>query len=319
MSNEFDVSLSSAQNVYKNIDKNKYIPICVFWDKKGGFFIVKSIDKYKDISERKEITPSNFKKYFDIAFPVTHGKYGEDGILQSLFEIQKIPYCGCRVLSSALCMDKGVFKAHLLGHLVPQTKFKIIDFIRNSKSEITGILKEIKNSFSFPLYVKPANSGSSVGITKISNFSKINYAIHEAYQHDSKIIIEEGLVGHRELEVAVLGNNDLVISCPGELILTKEFYDYDDKYKKGMTKTQIPAQITKKQEKEIRDLASRVYKLCDCTGFARIDFFLKNNNVYINEINTLPGFTNISMYPMLMEAEGVSYKKLISRIIKLAE
>ncbi|MCX6731832.1 MAG: D-alanine--D-alanine ligase [Candidatus Parcubacteria bacterium] len=315
VSNEHDVSVVSALNIAKNIDKKKYKLIPIFWDKNGNFYLVPDISK---LNKRKIITIENFKKNINVALLITHGKYGEDGILQSIFEIQHIPYSGCHVLSSALCMDKAVFKNFMSKHNIPQSKYSYIDFELQSKKQISDILKRVKRDFYLPVFIKPANSGSSVGITKITDFSKLNKAIQSAKKHDSKIIFEEGFINHKEIEIAVLGNNKLFISSPGELIIHGDFYDYDEKYKKGRTQMIIPAKIDAEITKEIKKMAEIVYRLCECSGFARIDFFIKNKKIYINEINTLPGFTNISMYPMLMTNSGLSYKKLISKIIDLA-
>ncbi len=315
LSNEHEVSISSAKNIVSNFPKQKYKLVLIFWDKKGAFYLVKDINK---LSGQKKIDLSDFKNIFDVALLMTHGKYGEDGVLQSLLESQKIKYCGCHALSSALCMDKGLFKQYLLGQKINQVKFSALDYNLESSKEINHKISKVKTSFKLPVYIKPANSGSSVGITKVEKWSQINKAIEEALKHDSKIIIEEGLVNPKEVEVAVLGNNELKISHPGELRLTKDFYNYDDKYKLGETEVIIPALISKTQSQEIISQAEKIYKLCDCSGFARIDFFIAKNKIYLNEINTLPGFTDISMYPMLMMNRGLSYQDLICKIIELA-
>lgn len=314
--NEHEVSIKSAVNIVKFFPNQKYKLVLIYWDKKGGFFVVKNINKLS--SDKKKINLEDFKKLFDIALPMTHGKYGEDGVLQSLFESQKIKYCGCRPLSSALCMDKALFKNYLSGQKINQVKSVVLDYSLESPKEINAKISRLKLSFKLPLYIKPANSGSSIGITKVKNFTLISKAINEALKHDSKIIIEEGLINPQEIEIAILGNKDLRISQPGELQLVKDFYNYDDKYSLGEAQVIIPASISLKQSQEIKILAEKVYKLCCCSGFARIDFFIVRNKIYLNEINTLPGFTDISMYPMLMMNSGLSYQKLIESIIDLA-
>ncbi|OGN07864.1 MAG: hypothetical protein A2750_00225 [Candidatus Yanofskybacteria bacterium RIFCSPHIGHO2_01_FULL_45_42] len=314
MSNEHEVSISSAVNVARNMDRAKYDLVLIFWGKDGCFYLASSIEKS---NPDKKIYPEDFNKYFNVAFPVTHGKYGEDGILQAILEKEKIPYVGCHVLSSALCMDKAIFKDLLAGHGIQQVRYTYVDFNLHDKSEQSARMKQA-SIFSLPLFVKPANSGSSVGITKVDNFANLDQAIKTAKEHDSKVIIEEGLTNHRELEVAILGNDQLELSPPGEIIVAGEFYDYDEKYKLGRTKTIIPAKLTSREGAEMKQIAEKVYRLCGCSGFARVDFFLKKGIVYLSEINTLPGFTDISMYPMLMQETGISYKELISRIIELA-
>lgn len=314
-SNEHEVSVKSAKNIVSNFPVHKYRLALIYWDKKGFFYVVKNINKLN--TNRKKISLEDFKKIFDIALPVTHGKYGEDGVLQGLLESQKIQYCGCRSLSSALCMDKGMFKQYLSGQKINQVKFIVLDYNLDNSKKISAKISQVKSSLKLPVYVKPANSGSSVGITKVEKISQMNEAIKEALKHDSKIIIEEGLVNPREIEVAVLGNKDLNVSHPGELQLAKDFYSYNDKYKLGEAKVVIPANITSKQAQKILALAKNIYQLCGCSGFARIDFFIANNKIYINEINTLPGFTDISMYPMLMMSKGMSYQELIEKVIGL--
>lgn len=316
LSNEHEVSVISAKNIVKNFPYKKYKLVQIYWDKKGNFYQVKDINRLS--SNNKKINLEDFKKLFDIALLMTHGKYGEDGVLQSLLESQKIKYCGCRALSSALCMDKALFKQYLSGQKINQVKFEVLDYNLDTNKEINKKISEIKTSFKLPLYIKPANSGSSVGITRVDKINNLSAAVKEALKHDDKIVVEEGLINPKEIEVAVLGNQELNISFPGELRLTKDFYDYDDKYKLGEAKVIIPAGISAKLIKNIREQAARIYKLCDCSGFARIDFFVLKNKVYLNEINTLPGFTDISMYPMLMMNKGLSYSDLIEKIISLA-
>lgn len=313
--NEHEISIKSAKNIVNNFPQEKYRLILIYWDKKGNFYQLKSFGR---LGDKKKVAIEDFKKIFDIALLMTHGKYGEDGVLQSLLESQKIKYCGCRSLSSSLCMDKGLFKQYLSGQKINQVKFLVLDYVLESAKDIKNKLTKVKADFKFPIYIKPANSGSSVGITKVEKSSGIDQAIKEALRHDNKVVIEEGLINPKEVEVAILGNKDLLISRPGELKLAKDFYSYDDKYKLGEAKVVIPAEISKSHNQEITQLANKIYKLCGCSGFVRMDFFVAKNKVYINEINTLPGFTDISMFPMLMMNKGLSYQKLIEKIIDLA-
>lgn len=318
MGNEAEVSVMSAVNVAQNIDRKKYQPVLVYWHKDGRFYLLEKMEELDKLPKDNVLPIEDFKKHFDIALPITHGKFGEDGVLQGIFESQKIKYCGCRVFSSSLCMDKAASKIYISGKNINQAKFAIIDYVLNSKEEIRKVLEDVKKKFKLPLFVKPANSGSSVGTVQVKKIASLNSAIEEAKKHDSKIVIEEGLVGQQEVEVSVIGNDKISVSVLGELVTPGGFYDFDNKYKLGNTDILIPARLSKKQAEKIRELAKKIYKLCFCSGFARVDFFVKNNKIYFNEINTLPGFTNISMFPKLFEKSGIPYKTLISKIIELA-
>ena len=272
-SNEHEVSISSAINVARNIDKVKFEAVLIYWDKKGMFNVVNSVDK-QDKGRRTAI--EDMKNLFEIAFLVTHGKYGEDGVLQAMLESQKIKYTGCHVLSSAICMDKLVFRELMAGVGIPQAKYFGFDFNLNSQSEIEEIKKEAIAKLKFPLFIKPSNSGSSVGITKIDTAGELDDVIIVAKEHDTKILIEEGFVDYREVEVAILGNSDLIISEPGQLIVPGGFYDYDQKYKLGKTEIIIPANVSEKEVIECKKIAEKAYRLCGCSSFARIDFFVGN-------------------------------------------
>ncbi|MFA6194886.1 MAG: D-alanine--D-alanine ligase family protein [Patescibacteria group bacterium] len=319
LSNEHDVSVVSAGNVVKNFDYKKYKLALIYWRKQDGcFYLVKDIKRLQPAANR-QIGLEDFSKIFEAALLMTHGKYGEDGVLQSLLESQKIKYCGCRVLSSALCMDKAAFKTAMTANNIRQVGYGVLDYFAFNPAEIKRELDRIKNILEFPLYIKPANSGSSIGITRVVKSSGLAPAIKAALKHDNKIVIEEGLDSPKEIEVAVMGNKKLLVSRPGELRLAKDFYDYEDKYKKGEAQAVVPAKITPAQTKEIRKLAEKIYRLAGCQGFARVDFFLSRGRIYINEINTLPGFTDISMFPMLMMDSGLSYQGLINEIISLAQ
>lgn len=315
ISSEAEISIKSAKNIIKHFDHKKYTLVLIYRHKDWLFYTIKDINK---LNEKKILHIHDFKKTFDIALPITHGKYWEDWTLQSIFTIQNIKYCGCHVLSSALCMDKSLIKLFFEWHNIPQTKFINIDFQLMSNTEIENQIQKVKQTLSLPLYIKPSNSWSSVGITKITKYEQLNKAIQKAKKYDQKVLIEEWLVSPKEIEVGIIGNKKLIVSEPWELILSKDFYDYDDKYKNNQTLIRIPAKIEETQQKKIQNLAKKVYKLCDCSGFARVDFFISNKKIFLNEINTLPGFTDISMFPMLMNHCGLSYTQLINRIISLA-
>ena len=317
MSNEHQVSISSSENIIKYIDRSKYNLELIYRHLDWSFYRLNNIQAISNLNLQDKISIEDFKNYFDKALLMTHGKYWEDWILQSILELQKIPYCGCRVLSSALCMDKWVFKSFLQWQNINQTKFISIDINFLDSQELDIIIENVNQNFELPIYIKPCNSWSSVGITKVNEFEKISEAISQASIHDSKILIEQWLESPQEIEVAVLWNDKLLISQPWELVLTKDFYDYDDKYKLNEAKVNIPAKLTEIQVQEIQNTASKVYKLCDCRGFARVDFFVSQWKIYLNEINTLPWFTDISMFPMLMNHMWINFQELISRIIQL--
>lgn len=318
LGNEAAVSVMSAKNVVKNFDYKRYKLKLVYWSKKDTrFYLIKDINKL-NVSSANRLAIEDWKKSFDIALLMTHGRYGEDGVLQAIFESQKIKYCGCRVLGSAVCMDKALFKNLLKAENINQVKFTVIDLKANTEMEIKIIKEKIKKTFKLPLYIKPANSGSSVGITKVDKFTELEAALNVAFKHDSKIVIEEGLTSPKEVEVAVLGNDKLIVSFPGELRLVKDFYNYDDKYKLGQAEVIIPAKIPTAQIKTIKKMAEEIYRLASCQGFSRLDFFVSKNKIYFNEINTLPGFTDISMFPMLMMNLKMSYQELLNKIIEIA-
>jgi D-alanine-D-alanine ligase len=318
LSNEATVSIMSAKNVAKAFDRRRYQLILVFWNKKDqNFYLVKDINKLS-CTPKNRLNIEDFYKKFDIALLMTHGRYGEDGVLQAIFESRKIKYCGCRVLGSAVCMDKILFKSLMKAEHIRQVEYGFLDFKAHTSTEIQAEKARIKKTFSFPVYVKPANSGSSVGITRVDKPAGLDKAIKEALRHDSRILIEKGLINPTEIEVAVMGNDKLIVSRPGQLRLAKDFYDFDDKYKRGEAQVVIPAKISAPIIKEIKNLAPKIYRAAGCQGFARVDFFVSKGKIYINEINTLPGFTDISMFPMLMMDQGMTYTELINRIVGLA-
>ncbi len=291
MSNEAEVSVMSARNVLAQLDRTKYEPIEIFWRRDSSF----------------DLPIETWSKTVDVIFPITHGKFGEDGALQGMLEVLRIPYCGCRVLGSAICMDKAVFKALMAGAGILQTPYIVLDGTAEARPD-----------FQLPWFVKPANSGSSVGITRVNSTDQLADAITAAREHDAKVLIEAGVQDAMEVEVAVLGNNELTISVPGQVIPSHEFYDYEDKYLAGTSCTVIPAPLSPAIAERVRSIAGQAYRLAGCSGFARVDFFVRGDDVLLSEINTLPGFTDISMYPKLMEEMGISYQDLLSRIIELA-
>lgn len=327
MSTENKVSCVSGASVIKNLNKEKYDITPIYIDENGNWFEIKNLDK----NEKIEIdNVMKFLKKFDVVFPVLHGLYGEDGTIQGIFELLKIPYVGCGVLASSVGMDKVYTKIIFDKAEINQTKYVYIRkyedkyiYIDNNFNEKVLGLKDIEKivieKLKYPMFIKPSNSGSSVGISKANNQEELENAIIEASKFDKKILIEEGIDG-REVECAVLGNEEIKSSCVGEIKAADEFYSYDAKYKNQESKTLIPANISEEKSKEIQKLAIKAFKAIDGKGLSRVDFFIEKDTekVYINEINTLPGFTSISMYPKLFEQVGVGYTELLDKLIDLA-
>lgn len=331
MSTENEVSCMSAVSVMNNLNKERYNICPIYIDKNGSWFKIESYEKVEDLEEKVEIDNIvELLKTFDVVFPVLHGLYGEDGTIQGMFELFKIPYIGCKVLASSVGMDKVYTKIIFDKANINQAKYTYIRkykenyiYIEDDFEEciltIDEVVKKIVENQKFNMFVKPSNSGSSVGISKVTNEEELKTAIIEASKFDSKILIEEGIVG-REVECAVLGNEDVISSCIGEVKAADAFYSYDAKYNNNESKTMIPAEISEEKSDEIRKLAVKAFKAIDGSGLSRVDFFIENETekVYINEINTLPGFTNISMYPMLFGHVGIEYAELLDRLIELA-
>jgi D-alanine-D-alanine ligase len=260
----------------------------------------------------------------NVIFPVLHGTFGEDGTIQGLFELAGIAYVGSGVLGSATGMDKDVMKRLFASAKLPITKH--VTFLRGEwEKSARKTVAKIEAALKYPLFVKPANLGSSVGISKAHDRKELGPAIELAAKFDRKIVVEQGVGGKkgkaRELEVAVLGNDEPEASVVGEIVPGKEFYDYEAKYLSEGSVPVIPAKLTKQQSRQLREMAVAAFRACDCSGLARVDFLMepgKSGRIYLNEINTLPGFTSISMYPKLWAASGVAYPKLIDRLIALA-
>lgn len=324
MSTEHDVSIMSAKSIIENLNKEKYEIFSIYIDKNGIW--------QKEQNGKKE-NIQDIVKYLqnlDIIFPVLHGKYGEDGTIQGMLEMLKIPYVGCKVLASSIGMDKvytkiifqkaGILQAPYVYLKKKNDKYKIVkENFEEEDLEINKIVEKLK----FPMFVKPSNSGSSVGVKKANNLEELQQAIENAGQYDTKILVEQEIDG-KEVECAVLenrGKNNIISSTVGEIISAEDFYSFDAKYNIPESKTVIPAQITNEQIEEIRELAVRAFRAIDGSGLSRVDFFIENKTkqIYINEINTLPGFTKISMYPKLFEAVGIGYSELLDKIIESAK
>ncbi len=333
-SGEHEVSLVSATSIINALDKNKYEVTAIGITKDGRWFagsdvleLFKSAKTPGDNEEVSILPAPNKKGLFhlstgkitplDVIFPVLHGTFGEDGTIQGLFEMAGLPYVGAGVIGSSVGMDKIVQKdiAKVNGiNVSPAVWFLSQEF----KDEADKVVKRIESELKYPLFVKPANSGSSVGISKAHDRNELKESIADAVRYDRRVIVENSVEKAREIEVAVLGNDDLIASVPGEVVPSNEFYDYDAKYVDGKSKTLIPAGLPKDAERKVREMAIKAFKMLDLCGMARVDFLVTKSGVYFNEVNTIPGFTSISMYPKLMEASGVPYSKLLDELIALA-
>jgi len=323
-STEHEVSVISANSIIKNLNKDKYEIYNIFIDK-GNDWYEKNNDEEKKIEDI-----NNFLKNLDVVFPVLHGLYGEDGTIQGMLELLGIPYVGCKVLASSIAMDKVYTKIIFDRAGIKQAKYVYIKKEKNNyiyidenfneeKLELEEICKRVERKIKYPMFVKPSNSGSSVGINKSKNNEELKKHIEYAAQFDNKILIEENIIG-REIECAIIGNEDVNASVLGEIKSAEEFYSFDAKYKNNESKTIIPATLSEDLTEKVRKLAVKAFKAIDGKGFSRVDFFVngESNDIYINEINTIPGFTEISMYPKLWEASGLKYTELLDELINLA-
>ncbi len=339
VSSEHEVSCMSVSSVWENIDREKYEVLLIGITKNGEWRLYGG-DVEKVRSCQWAFDEENLKKAYicpdravhgimveengewrqrrvDVVFPVLHGKNGEDGTMQGLLEIAGIPYVGCKVLSSAVCMDKEVCHAILKNAGVAQVEW--LTFFRGCCPGKAA--KEITEKLGYPVFVKPANAGSSVGITKVKSEDGVKEALKLAFEHDSKVVVEAAVIDPVEVECAVLGNDELFVGGPGEIVPADEFYSYDAKYYNAESKLYIPARLDEEKAQEIRETAKRAYKILGCSGLTRVDFLVEraSGKVVLNEPNTLPGFTNISMYPKLLMASGMSYAEIIDKLLELAE
>jgi len=299
-SGEHEISIRSAKAILAGMDPAKYQKIEYFIDQEGKW-------SPQAIGPEPGAHPE-----IDVVFPVLHGTFGEDGTIQGLFELADMPYVGAGVLGSSVSMDKEMMKRVCTERMLP-----VVDYVTvtREKADIDSICARLP----FPMFVKPANLGSSVGISKAHDKTELEAAVALAAQYDRKVIVERGIIG-RELECAVLGNDDPIASLPCEILPSREFYDYDDKYLLDRAETKVPADLPAEKTAELRRLAVECYRAVECAGMARVDFLLEQSTgkLYINEINTIPGFTSISMYPKMWEASGIGFSALIDRLIDLA-
>lgn len=342
---EHEVSLASAQSVLQALDAEKYDAVLIGVTKEGRWLtggdplkrlvnatqspLLKTMNGRETgasngtnalISQQAaEITTATaLSETVDVVFPLIHGPNGEDGTIQGLLELADLPFVGAGVAASAVGMDKALMKG-----LFRDAGLPVVDYIvvtrHKWEHDPEETIHDIETIIHFPCFVKPANSGSSVGISKAHNWDKLTQALATAAQYDRKMIVERAVQG-REVECSVLGNDSPLASLPGEVIPNREFYDYDAKYADATTRFIIPAELTGEQTRTIQELAVRAFQAIDCSGMARVDFFLdsQDGKILVNEINTIPGFTNVSMYPKMWEASGLSYTHLIDRLIQLA-
>jgi D-alanine-D-alanine ligase len=342
-SGEHEVSLMSARSVLSALDPGKYEITQIGITKDGvwlaGENILETLSKGRSDGEnlkRVVIIPDQYHNRIweipeenshwsleplanvDVVFPVLHGTFGEDGTLQGLLELAELAYVGAGVTGSSVGMDKGVFKDVMRANDI-QTVASIITLRSEIERDIEAVIRQAEGVGSYPLFVKPANLGSSVGITKCNSPADLGEGLMEAAAYDRRVLVERG-VNAREIEISVLGNDVPVASVPGEVLPSREFYSYESKYVDGTTGLLIPAPIPAEIAEKIRLMALAAYKAIDCAGMARVDFFVEKTTgeVYLNELNTIPGFTSISMYPKLWEASGIPYPKLVDRLVELA-
>ena len=317
MSTEHEVSISSYESIVNNIDKDKYEITSFYISKDGTWFT--------DGKRTKDVF--NSLKEMDCVFPILHGKNGEDGNIAGMLEIIGVSYVGCKTLSSAICMDKVITKKLLEKANISVAKYMFIKKLNDNfywvqdNYDYVLLDKEIldlsvNTLLNYPVVVNPSRSGSSVGVSVANDYLELENAINEASIYDEKILIEEFIDG-KELEVAVLGNNDLTVSNIGNIIPDEIVYSYNSKYK-GNSKTVVLNTIEENLESKIKNIVLTTYKVLDCSGLARVDMFLIGNEILVNEVNTMPGFTSISMYPKLMESINISYTDLIDRLISLS-
>jgi D-alanine-D-alanine ligase len=343
-SGEHEVSLASAASVLGAIDRSRYevVPMGIGRD---GHWLVGG-DPLRALAEAAGVRlvlppaaqtaevqpvaasalarvptagglPAGVAARLDVVFPLLHGPYGEDGTVQGLLELADIPYVGAGVLASAVGMDKAMMKAVFRAHDLPVVPHLVM--LHHEWQDGAGRLaRQVASEIGFPCFVKPANLGSSVGISKVASAMDLTAAVEAAFAHDRKILVERGVRG-REFEVSVLGNDAPEASVPGEILPGKEWYDYEAKYTEGIAKLVIPAPLTPELTAEIRRLAVLAFRAIDAAGLARVDFFLEGDErVWVNEINTIPGFTRTSAYPQLWEASGLPYPRLVDQLIELA-
>jgi D-alanine-D-alanine ligase len=329
-SGEHEVSIASAASIFKHLDRARYEPVPIRIEKDGRWVLTGAVPTALSAAEvlkqattealqAVEPTAAVSRTGIDVVFPVLHGPYGEDGTVQGLLELANVPYVGCGVLASAAGMDKAVMKVLFAAHGLPVGPYRTV-LRREWDADASGITAAVARDLRYPVFVKPANLGSSVGISKAKSDDDLRTAMALALEFDRKIVIEAAVPNAREIECSVLGNDEPEASVPGEVVPSREFYDYEAKYIDAGSKTLIPAPLSEAQTAAIRQMAIDAFRAVDCSGMARVDFLMARDSgeLVVNEVNTIPGFTTISMYPQMWEATGLSYSALIDRLIALA-
>ncbi len=338
VSSEHDISRISATSILNNLDSEKYNVYPVGITKQGLWYLYSG--EYSAVKmgewEKGDCTPCAFcpgspndglvlfkdssvtNIHIDVVFPVLHGKNGEDGTVQGLLELTNIPYVGCKVLGSAVCMDKIIANCVMDANGIKRCAWDYIE--AHELDNFENIEQRVAKKLNYPIFVKPANAGSSIGISKASNKNELYSAVKLALEHDDRVLFERFVDG-QEVECAVRGNEAVTSTYPGEILASKDFYDFEDKYISGTSKTQIPALLSEEKLKEVQSAAIKAYRALCCKGLSRVDFFVERTTgeILLNEINTLPGFTDISMYPKMMIANGETYSGLLDSLIELAQ
>jgi D-alanine-D-alanine ligase len=338
-SGEHEVSVASADSVLRAIDPSRYEAVAIGVTRDGRWLMPDSpedllragfvselpdaVEALPDMSHHGIVRAENRGSFdihdtaVDVVFPLLHGPYGEDGTVQGLLELADIPYVGAGHLCAAMCMDKVAMKVQLQGAGLESVPYQLV-LTRDWLDSPDAVVSRLETELEYPMFVKPCNMGSSVGITKAHDREELELGLVISAQRDRRIIVEQGIEA-REIECGVLGNNNPMVSVPGEVRTAHEFYDYDSKYTEGLADLIIPADLSEEQTREVQDMARRVFLAVDGAGPARVDFFLlPDGRFLVNEINTMPGFTATSMYPELWKKSGVSYSELIDRLIQLA-
>ena len=328
-SGEHEVSLMSARSVLSVLDPAKYEVTQFGITQEGTWLTGEDVIGKFEQGKRNGLEhfvlspdPSHARQqssHIDVFFPVLHGTFGEDGTIQGLFEMADVAYVGAGVVGSAVGMDKSIFRDVMVANNIPVVDTRLI-LRAEVESDMLSVIERAETIGEYPLFTKPANLGSSVGVTKCNNRSDLQEGLMEAASFDRRVLIQKGITNAREIEVSVLGNDEPVASICGEVLPSREFYSYESKYIDGTSGLVIPAHLPEKVSECIREYAVRAYKAIDCAGMARVDFFVENdtNRIYLNELNSIPGFTKISMYPKLWEASGLPYPNLVDRLIELA-